>query len=188
GVSSGSAMVGFPPANGVRAIQLLVHHDPRELVWEREAGQTPRPLRVLQHVGRHALPAADRERDLPTVHLPPRRPLGQLPGRPLFSRFRKRDEVRALGHPLEDSRLVLHFPLLDPRVASQPLEVPVTRRAERRVPHAAHRNDTVAHPAYIPRSRCIAATRSTASMSHAMLVLSLCFSTSAMSSWHERGK
>src|SRR2546427_10816689 len=46
GVSSRSAMVGFPPANGVRAIQLLVHHDPRELVWEREAGQTPRPLRV----------------------------------------------------------------------------------------------------------------------------------------------
>src|SRR5437773_11174387 len=84
---SGSAMVGFPPANGVRAIQLLVHHDPRELVWEREAGQTPRPLRVLQHGGRQRLRAAERERDIPTVHLPPRRPLGQLPRRPLSSPF-----------------------------------------------------------------------------------------------------
>src|SRR5256885_50649 len=87
-----------------------------------------------------------------------------LLGRPLLSGLGQCDEARALGHPLEDSRLVLHFPFLEPRVVAQALEVPVTGRAERRVPHAAHRDDAIAHQAYIPRSRCIAATRSTATM------------------------
>src|SRR5205807_10422157 len=126
--------------------------------------------------GRERIRAADREGHVPTLQVPARRPVGQLLGGPQLSRVGQRDEARALGHSLEDSRFVLHFPLLDPGVAAQALEVPVTGRAERRVPHAAHRDDTVAHQAYIPRSRCIAATRSTATMQEAMRVFTLYFS------------
>src|SRR5712691_4488854 len=116
------------------------------------------------HVSRERLRAAQREGHVAAVQLPARRPIGELLGRPLLSGLRQCDEARALGHPLEDSRLVLHFPFVEPRVVAQALEVPVTGRAERRVPHAAHRDDAIAHQAYIPRSRCIAATRSTATM------------------------
>src|SRR3989449_2063678 len=41
GVSSGSAMVGFPPADGVRAVQLLEHDHPGQLVRERQPGEAP---------------------------------------------------------------------------------------------------------------------------------------------------
>src|SRR6266702_4274250 len=130
----------------------------------RASAQAPRPLGGLQDGGRERTRAADREGHVPALLVPARRPVRELLGGPLLSRFGQRDEARALGQSLEDSRLVLHFPLLDPCVAPQALDVPVTGRAERRVPHAAHRDDTVAHQAYIPRSRCIAATRSTATM------------------------
>src|SRR6266699_1548713 len=166
GVSSGSAMVGFPPADGVRAVQLLVYEYPGQLVRERQAGQTPRPLGGLQDGGRECTRAADREGHVPALLVPARRPVRELLGGPLLSRFGQRDEARALGQSLEDSRLVLHFPLLDP--------------------HAAHRDDTVAHQAYIPRSRCIAATRSTATMYEAMRVFTLYFSVVAATSLKAR--
>src|SRR6266480_4446875 len=149
GVSSGSAMVGFPPTDGVRAVQLLVHQYPGQLVRERQAGQAPRPLGGLQDGGRERTRAADREGHVPALLVPARRPVRELLGGPLLSRFGQRDEARTLGQSLEDSRLVLHFPLLDPCVAPQAVDVPVTGRAERRVPHAAHRDDTVAHQAYV---------------------------------------
>src|SRR6266568_6013837 len=116
------------------------------------------------NVSGESLRAAEREGHVPAVQLPARRPIGELLGRPLLSGLGQRDEARSLGHPLENSRLVLHFPFLDPRIVAQALEVPVTGRAERRVSHAAYRDDAIAHQAYIPRSRCIAATRSTATM------------------------
>src|SRR6266702_785077 len=76
----------------------------------------------------------------------------------------QRDEARALGNRPQDPRLILHLMLLDLRVVAQPLQILVTHGAERGVLHAPHRDDAVAHHAYMPRNRCIAATRSTATM------------------------
>src|SRR6185503_15360398 len=95
---------------------------------------------------------------------------------------RQRDEARVLGDRPEDPRLVLHLPLLDLGVVAQPVEIRLTSRPERRVFHAAHRDDAVTHQAYIPRSRCIAATRSTASMYEAIRAFTLCFSAIAITS------
>src|SRR5438046_2716846 len=97
-----------------------------------------------------------------------------------------RGAPRALGERLEDSRLVPHFPLRHLRIAPQSLEIPVTRRPERRVPHAAHRDDVIAHQAYIPRSRCIAATRSIAIMYEAIRVFTLWRSAQVTTSENER--
>ena len=54
-------MVGFPPADGVRAVQLLVHDHARQLVRECQSGEAPRPLGGLQHGGGERVRAADRE-------------------------------------------------------------------------------------------------------------------------------
>src|SRR5207237_10493127 len=129
------------------------------------------------HVG-----AADRQSDVAAVRLPLRRPVRELCGCPRLPPVTERDEAGALGDGLEDSRLVLYFPLLDPRVALHPPEVLVTGRAERRISDAAHRDDPVAHQAYIPRSRCIPATRSTAIMYDAMRGLTLCRSAHVITS------
>src|SRR5919106_2328381 len=186
GARSGAAMVRLPAPDGVGAIQLLVEDHARHFVREGERRQAPHLLGPLEHRLRQRLRTPDRERHVPAVHVPAAGPLGELGGRPLIAAARQRDEARALGYRREDPRLVLHLPLLDPRVVPQPIEVLVTGRPERRVPEAAHRDDPVAHQAYIPRSRCMAATRSTASMYAAVRVLTLCFSASAATSRNDR--
>src|SRR3989449_772908 len=157
-------MVGLPPADRVGAVELLKEDPPRRLVREGEVGPAPAlPRPPPPGLGKGVGSAAG-ERHLASVSLPARRPLGEVGRAPLLTAPRQRDEARPLGHRRQDSRLVLHLPLLDPRVAPQPVEVLVTSRPERRILDAAHRDDAIAHQAYIPRSRCIAATRSTASM------------------------
>src|SRR5256886_5905804 len=164
GVSSGAPMVRLPTPDGVRAVQLLVHEQPGELVGERQPRQAPHALRALEHGLRHPLGAADREGDVPAVHLPAGRPTRQLLGGPLLPPLRQDDEARPLGHRLEETRLVLCLPLLHPRVVLQPRQVVIARRPERHGSQATHRDDATLHHAYMPRTRCIAATRSTASM------------------------
>src|SRR2546426_2926407 len=129
-VNSGSPMVRLPPADGVGTIQLLVQDDARQLVREREAGEAPDALGLVQHWRRQRCGAAQGERHVPSLQLPAGRPVRQLTRRALLPLFRQRDEARALGNRLEDSRLVLQFPLLHLRIAPQPLEIPVTCRSE----------------------------------------------------------
>src|SRR2546426_1018530 len=185
-VNSGSPMVRLPPADGVGTIQLLVQDDARQLVREREAGEAPDALGLVQHRRRQRCGAAQGERHVPSLQLPAGRPVRQLTRRALLPLFRQRDEARALGNRLEDSRLVLQFPLFHLRIAPQPLEIPVTCRPERRVPHAAHRDDVITHQAYIPRSRCIAATRSIAIMYDAIRVFTAWRSAQLTTSVNER--
>src|SRR5207302_403330 len=185
-VNSGSAMIRLPATDRVRPIQLLVQDDARQLVWKREARQAPDPLGAAQHRRRQGFGAAQGEGHVAPLKLPAGGPVRQLGGRPLVPLLRQRDEARALGNCVENSRLGLHFPLLHRRVTPQPLEVSVTRRPQRRVPHAAHRDDVIAHQAYIPRSRCIAATRSIAIMYDAIRVFTLWRSAQVTTSENER--
>src|SRR5438132_3125762 len=164
GVSSAPAMVGLPPPDRVGPAELLIQEHARQLVREGEPREAPEALRLVEDHLRERLRPADGERHVAAVHLPPGRPVGELARGPLLAPLRERDEARPLGPRREEWRLVLHLPLLDPRVAPQPVEVLVTSRPERRILDAAYRDDVIAHQAYIPRSRCIAATRPTASM------------------------
>src|SRR6266581_4274567 len=79
GVSSRAPMVWLSPPDGVRAVQLLVHEQPGELVRKRQPGQAPRALGRPQHDDREGVGAADHERYVPAIHLPARRPVGELP-------------------------------------------------------------------------------------------------------------
>src|SRR2546422_162669 len=184
GSSSGST--GGKRGSARAAAPGLPRTTARQLVWKREARQAPDPLGPAQHRRRQGFGAAQGERHVAPLQLPAGGPVRQLGGRPLVSLLRQRDEARALGNCVENSRLGLHFPLLHLRVTPQPLEVSVTRRPQRRVPHAAHRDDVIAHQAYIPRSRCIAATRSIAIMYDAIRVFTLWRSAQVTTSENER--
>src|SRR5919198_598985 len=161
-VSSGAAMVRLSAADRVGTVQLLVQQHPRQLVREGEPRQAPHPFRLAEHRLRKRLSATDRERHVASVLFPARRPVRNLRGGPLPPPLRQRHEARAVGNRPENPRLVLYLALFHLRVVPEPLQVSVTGRPERRVLHAAHRDDAITHQAYIPRSRCIAATRSTA--------------------------
>src|SRR6266566_4003711 len=165
GVSSGSAMVWLSATDRMGAIELLVQNHACHLVRQGELRQAPQPLRLAQDLVRQRIGAADREDHVAPVHVPLFRPLRELDRGPFVAATRQRDEARALGNRSQDPRLILHLMLLDLRVVPQPLQILVTHGAERGVLHAPHRDDAVAHHAYMPRNRCIAATRSTARMS-----------------------
>ncbi len=163
-VSSGAAMVRLSPPDGVGAVELLVHDHASQLVRQRQGPETPDFVSPRDERLGKRLRTADRQHDVPLVTLPPRGTLGQVPGRPRLAAAGKRNEARSVGDRPREPRLVFYLGLLGLRVMPQATQVFVTRRPERRVLHAAHRDDAIVHQAYIPRSRCIAATRSTATM------------------------
>src|ERR1700752_119059 len=163
--SSGPAMVFLSAADRVGPVELLVDHHPGELMRQSQRPKAPAPLRAFHHVRRQAVGAADRKRHVAALQLPATRQLGVLLRGPGLAVFRQCNETRILEGTLRDSRLA-HFPFLDFGVMAKPAQVVVTRRAQRRALHsaAAERDHAIAHQAYMPRSRCMPATRSTATM------------------------
>src|SRR6266568_3991802 len=160
-VSSGSSMVLLSAPDGVRTIELLVHDNAGELMGQCQRSQTPGAFGLAQKIRWKPVSAADHERDIATFHLPASHQLGELLRGPRLAAVRQRDDARIL----RDARRC-HFPFLDFGVVADPAQVLVTGRPERRALHAAasQGDDAIAHQAYMPRNRCIPATRSTATM------------------------
>src|SRR6266571_1841446 len=185
-VSSGAAMVRLSPPDGVGTVELLVDDHASQLVRQGQGAETPDVVRARENGLGKRIGTADRQHDVPPLPLPAGGTLGQIPGRPRLAAARKRDEAGSVGDHPREPRLVFHLGFLGLRVVPQAAQVLVTRRPERRILHAAHRDDAIVHQAYIPRSRCIAATRSTATMYDAMRVFTLYFSAAAATSLNAR--
>src|SRR5438876_11474995 len=89
-------MVLLSATDRVRAIELLVQHDARQLVRQGQRSQAPAALGAVQHVVGKDVGVADLERDVAAFHLPAIYDLGDICGVPALTSLCQRDLPRTL--------------------------------------------------------------------------------------------
>src|ERR1019366_2226322 len=181
------------------AIQLFHDDDARQLVRQRERPQAPHRPGSLAHGGCDAHGAANDQGAIPAIEAPRVKLPGKLFAGPPFAVHIEQYDLRRARNCLQEVlafHLALqpfacgttrfsHLAFVEGREPGESPKIVVTYRSQRRS-QLADGDQRPLHQAYSPRMRCIAATRSIASMYAPMRMLTLCFSDISDTSSNER--